>query len=229
MDLYSSKSSSFPQKLIILLFEFVLLVCSYWVLFGKGGILIMKAVGADFSFGDLERNLVLFSLMLLVFVRLKLTLFYLIKRSIPWAEAFSIPFAFGLYYLGFSLLGFHKQIPLDVLDGLAIGLFLFGSFINSYSEIWRDRWKKRTENIGKLYTKGLFKYAMHINYFGDILWVIALALLTRNIYAVAIPIFLVCFFVFYNIPLLDRYLSEKYKAAFTDYALSTKKLIPFIY
>ena len=70
---------------------------------------------------------------------------------------------------------------------------------------------------------------MHINYFGDILWVAALAILTRNYYASIVPILLFVMFVFYNIPMLDKYLSTKYGKAFQEYQKKTKKLIPFIY
>lgn len=77
--------------------------------------------------------------------------------------------------------------------------------------------------------QGFFKYSMHINYFGDILWVIAYAVITRNWYSVSIPIFLFSFFVFYNIPKLDKYLQEKYGNSFEVYAIRTRKFIPFIY
>lgn len=61
------------------------------------------------------------------------------------------------------------------------------------------------------------------------LWVTAYALITRNWYAVSIPVFLFCFFAFYNAPKLDKYLNNKYGAAFKRYAETTKMLIPFIY
>ena len=70
---------------------------------------------------------------------------------------------------------------------------------------------------------------MHINYFGDLLWVTALALITRNVWSTVIPVFLFCFFAFYNIPKLDAHLGQKYLKQFTDYQKRTKRLIPFIY
>jgi protein-S-isoprenylcysteine O-methyltransferase Ste14 len=70
---------------------------------------------------------------------------------------------------------------------------------------------------------------MHINYFGDILWVSAYAIITRNYYAIAIPILLFCLFAFWNIPALDKYLVNRYKREFHEYEKRTKKLIPLIY
>ena len=70
---------------------------------------------------------------------------------------------------------------------------------------------------------------MHINFFGDLLWVSAYAMITRNWYALIIPIFIFCFFAFANIPKLDAYLAKKYSTEFEDYSKKTKKFIPFIY
>ncbi len=156
-------------------------------------------------------------------------MFYLIKRKIPWEEAFSIPFAFALYYIGFAMLGYTCRTELGFIDDIAIALFLSGSYLNTGSELARDKWKKDPANKGKLYTIGLFRYSMHINYFGDLLWVIAYAIVTRNIYSVFIPVFLFSFFAFYNIPKLDKYLAGRYGKQFEEYSKRTKKFIPFIF
>ena len=107
---------------------------------------------------------------------------------------------------------------------------LFRSVVlNSAGEILRNQWKKSPENIGKIYTDGFFKYSRHINYFGDLLWVIAYAMITKNVWSISIPIFLFSFFAFYNAPKLDKYLKEKYGNDYDEYAKKTKMLIPFIY
>ena len=84
-------------------------------------------------------------------------------------------------------------------------------------------------NKDKIYTEGFFKYSRHINYFGDILWVAAYALVTKNWYAATIPIILFCFFALYNAPKLDKYLKDKYGKSYEEYAKKTKMLIPYIY
>jgi len=44
-----------------------------------------------------------------------------------------------------------------------------------------------------------------------------------------VPVFLFCFFAFYNAPELDKYLKEKYGKEYDQYAGKTKMLIPFIF
>ena len=229
MDIYQNKSRSYAQKLYIFAMEIILLWISWNILLGNWGTMIMSWFGFDFFKGDATRALVLFILMCVVFIRLKITMLVFLNRAIPWEEAIEIPFAFGLYYFGFALLGFHKEMEFGSVDIVGILIFVLGSYLNTASEYSRDRWKKKPENTGKLYTSGLFSYSMHINYFGDILWVSGLALVSRNYYAGIIPLLLLCFFIFWNIPVLDKYLSSKYRESFHEYSLKTKKLIPYIY
>ncbi len=227
MDLYNQKDKSIPQKTILIILEIVILGISYWILFA-GGYNALFSSSYPIT-GNETRHLLLFIFNLVVFLRILITMFYLIKRHIPWEEAFSIPFAFAVYYIGFALLGYKSQRSIDFIDIIAIGIFILGSYVNTGSELSRDAWKRNPLHKGQLYTKGLFKYAMHINYFGDLLWVTGYAILTRNWYSVLIPIFLFCFFAFYNIPKLDSYLASKYGQQFDEYKKRTKKFIPFIY
>jgi steroid 5-alpha reductase family enzyme len=137
--------------------------------------------------------------------------------------------AFGLYYVGFSLFAGPVSAPLGAAAYVGIALFLIGSLINSGSELIRDKWKKNPANKGVLYTGGLFRYSMHVNYFGDLLWVSGLAFMTANIWSVIVPLLLFCLFAFFNAPMLDKHLAEKYGDAFEEYRAKTKKIIPFIY
>ena len=199
------------------------------VRFQTGGSLLLNLIGVSEVSAPVGRRMIIFLFSLIVFLRMGLTIIYLLKRRIPWEESISVSLAFGLYYLGFALLVLPTDKSLEIIDFIGIGLFLLGSFINTFSELQRHFWKKKTENQGKIYTQGLFQYAMHINYFGDLCWVTAYALITRNLYASLIPVLLICFFVFYNIPKLDRYLASKYGNDFDSYQKNTKKLIPFLY
>ena len=121
---------------------------------------------------------------------------FMLKRKIPWEESMSVPFVFGLYFIGFPLFVLPISQPIDGLDYFAFAIFILGCILNSGGEILRNNWKKKPENKGKIYTQGFFKYSRHINYFGDILWVIAYALITKNVWSVTIPIFLFCFLPF---------------------------------
>lgn len=228
MDLYSVKSRSIPQKLLILTIEILLLVLAYWILFSGGGAVVFEKIGIAVTEGNYQSRIITFVFSLIVFFRITFMMFYLLKRKIPWEESFSIPMAFALYFIGFAFFVYNRTVAIDWIDYLGIIIFIIGSYLNTASELQRHFWKKRSENKGKLYTSGLFKHSMHINFFGDVLWVIGYAIVTRNPYSIIIPILLLCLFVFFNIPVLDKYLAGRYKE-FGSYSAKTKKLIPYIY
>ncbi len=194
MELYGQKSKSIPQKIIIHILEIFFIILSYWILFLHGGDFIQNKLGIYNAVNAFNRRIIIFLFNIVIFFRLGFMMFYLLKRKIPWEESISVPFAFALYYLGFTLFVLPINKNIDWFDFLAIAIFIEGCFTNTSSELLRDIWKQKYENKGKLYTKGLFKYSVHINYFGDLLWVSAYALITRNLYSIAIPIFLFCFF-----------------------------------
>lgn len=229
MDLYGQKSKSIPQKLIIHFFELVFLWLSYWMLFRGGGEWLEQHLHIQNAAGAENRRMIIFSFNVIIFLRIAYTTFFLIKRKMQWEETFSIAFAFALYYAGFSLFVLPSSQGLDGFDYFAILLFATGCVLNTGGEILRDRWKRDPENKGKIYTGGFFRYSRHINYFGDLLWLSAYALATKNWYAIIIPVLLFAFFAFYNAPELDKYLAAKYGKAYDDYAAGTKMLIPFVY
>jgi steroid 5-alpha reductase family enzyme len=224
MDLYGQKGPSWTQKSWIVGAELALLAASYLVLFGS----LLRGVRAFDDSPSLPRNLTLFAFNLIVFARFLLTLFVFLERRIPWQEAFSIPVAFAMYLGGFPLLARPSSVRFGPLEVVGIALFLVGSFVNTYSEHQRRRFKRRRGNEEKLYTGGLFSLSMHPNYFGDLLWVSGYACVTRNPFAWAIPAFLFFFFYFYNIPKLDQHLGQHYGATFVAYRRRTRRLVPFL-
>ncbi|WP_346239340.1 methyltransferase family protein [Niabella insulamsoli] len=229
MDLYGKKSKSVPQKLIIHLLEILLLWLSYRILFQEGGAWVENFLHIDNAGVQKGRRMIIFIFNIVVFLRLGFMMIVLLQRRIPWEESFSVPLAFAVYYVGFSILVLPTQKAVDGLDIFAIVLFIFGSVLNTGGELLRHRWKRLPENKGKLYTGGFFKYSRHINYFGDLLWVTAYAVITRNWYAGIIPVLLFCLFAFYNAPKLDHYLKVKYGAQYDSYAENARMLIPFLY
>ena len=76
---------------------------------------------------------------------------------------------------------------------------------------------------------GLFRNAMHINYFGDLVLFAGWVLLTRRWVLLVVPGLMLLGFMFFNMPALDRYLAERYGEAFRADVARTKKLIPFLY
>jgi protein-S-isoprenylcysteine O-methyltransferase Ste14 len=229
MELYGQESKSIPQKIVIHLLEIALLYLSYWILFQGGGTWCEKHLHISNATENEERKIIIFAFNIIIFLRLAYMMIFLLKRKIPWEESASIPFAFALYFIGFPLFVLPVSGPIGSLGYFAIFLFALGCILNSGGEILRNQWKKIPQNKGKIYTGGFFRYSRHINYFGDLLWVIAYALMTKNIYSISVPIFLFCFFAFYNAPKLDKYLKTKYGVGYDDYAAKTKMLVPFIY
>lgn len=224
MELYGQKSRSLPQKGVIVLSELALLTASYFVLFGN----LLHGVRAFGTHPSQVRNAALFGLNVVIFCRISITLFVFLKRAIPLEEAVSIPMAFALYLLGFPLMAHGADTPWGAPDVIGVGLFCLGSLVNTGSEWQRYRFKQRPESSGRLFTHGLFGLSMHVNYFGDLLWVSGYAAVTRNVYAALVPIFLFVFFYFFNIPKLDAYLKRRYGSQFEDYARKTSRLIPYL-
>ncbi len=133
-----------------------------------------------------------------------------------------------LFYLFGVSAGRHPE-AMGLIELVGVVLFVSGSYLNTGAEYQRYRWKRRVENHGRLYTSGLFRYAMHINYFGDSLTYLGLALITLEL----VPLF-ACFGIIVNflvlqIPKQDKHLAQKYGNEFSDYAGETKRFIPFIY
>ncbi|HRP70923.1 MAG TPA: DUF1295 domain-containing protein, partial [Turneriella sp.] len=228
LDLYSQHSKSYPQKALILFLEILFLAASYFLMFTDA---FVPYFGSSFSGSvpGIDRRAAIFVFSTVVFLRMNFMIFFLLKRRIPWGEAFEVPLAFAVYYLGFAFLVEAQPMAWRFLDLLGITLFAVGSYLNSASEWQRHAWKAEPENRGKLYTRGLFSLSMHVNYFGDVLWVSGYAVLTLNIYSAAIPAMLFTFFAFYNIPKLDTHLAEKYGEAFVAFAATTRKFVPWVY
>jgi protein-S-isoprenylcysteine O-methyltransferase Ste14 len=229
MELYGQESKSIPQKVVIHILEILFLWLSYWILFQHGADYLQNELGIHNAGDTAGRRTIIFVFNAVIFLRLAFTMFYLVKRKIPWEESVSVPIAFAIYYVGYSLLVLPVDKPIDWIDYLAVLLFVVGCTLNTAGELLRDIWKRDPENKNRIYTQGFFKYSMHINYFGDLLWVTGYAIITRNWYSGSIPAFLFSFFAFYNIPKLDKYLHEKYGEDYERYAKQTKKFIPFVY
>ena len=131
------------------------------------------------------------------------------------------------YTFGISA-GSHPE-PIGSIDIAGVAMFLIGSYINTLADYRRFSWKRQVENKGRLYTSGLFKYSMHINYFGDAVAYFGLALITYNIFCLCISMGMFVYFIAFEIPRLDEHLGKKYRNEFSEYSQVTKRFIPFVY
>lgn len=179
--------------------------------------------------GDYTRQVVLMFFLLFYVSRLIVTVFVFLKRKMDWSEMLIVSGLMAFVLFSFAKVGGSSNEPVGAFDCFSGLLYLFGSWLNTYSEYTRYIWKKRDRNKGHLYTEGLFKYSMHINYFGDIVLFIGFALITFRFSMLFIPLFMALNFIFFIIPRLDKYLATKYGEEFEKYAGRTKKFIPGIY
>ncbi|MFD6285995.1 methyltransferase family protein [Streptomyces sp. NPDC060205] len=185
--------------------------------------------GTDRVDAEPLRRGVLFALSAVYLLRFVATTFVMLKRSMEWSEAATVGVWVVVIHGTMAYLGGTNSASVGVVTWLGVVLYVVGSYLNTGSEYQRKLWKRAPEHKGKLYTEGLFKYSMHINYFGDVVLFTGFALVTGSLWALVIPAIMACMFSFMNIPMLDKYLAERYGAAFDEYAKKTAKLVPFVY
>ncbi len=227
--MHGIKETSNTLRIVWFVSHSIFLYIAYLICFDDKLLWLDSILDVDFQGGNFYRRCCLWGFGVLMYIRMNLTTFHLLKRKMPIEELFGVIIGCAVYQIGFVLLGGWQSSPLSLLDVFGILLFIIGSYINTYSELQRKRFKDDPNNNGKLYTQGLFKYARHINYFGDICWVTGWAIVTNNIWSMFIPISLTLGFIFLFIPELSRYLETNYVDEYLDWKKQTKKLIPFIY
>jgi len=200
-----------------------------WLLLG-GGLDVLRAHWGDgWSLASPLRRRLLFAAALVYFLRVLATTFVTLKRKMGWGEAVLIAVWVLVIDLLFALLGGTNPRAVGAVTMLGALLYVAGSWLNTGSELQRKWWKDRPENAGRLFTGGLFRYAMHINYFGDELLFTGYALITGRAWALLVPLLMLAGFLFFNIPELDRHLRAHYGAEFEAYARRTHSFVPFIY
>ncbi len=164
------------------------------------------------------------------FLRLIVTGLYLLKRKIGCDEAAIVAGWVLFIHILFAYLGGSNPKTLNpAVTAAALSLYAAGSILNTLSALQRKWWKQNPANERRLYTQGLFRYAMHINYFGDELLFTGYALVTGSAWGLLVPLLMAAGFVFFNIPQLDKHLREHYSSDFQAYARHTKKFVPFLY
>ncbi|MBW2618135.1 MAG: DUF1295 domain-containing protein [Deltaproteobacteria bacterium] len=179
--------------------------------------------------GDaIRRGLVLFCLIVYA-VRVTVTTLVFLKRKFPWAEAFIITVWMTFALLAFARVGGSNPQPMGLLEIIGLALFLSGSYLNTWSEYHRQRFKADPATQGRLYTEGLFRLSRHVNYFGDVVLFSGLALVTGRLVMLVIPLIMALNFILFFIPRQEAYLANKYGPQFQDYAKRTRKFIPLIY
>ena len=179
--------------------------------------------------GNFLRHIFILSCFIIYFLRLLGTLFIFFQRKMYWMEAIIIANLMPWIFPYVSWVGGNNDQPIGLIEIGGLFLFLFGSYLNTTSEYSRHTWKQKQENKGHLYTNGLFKYARHINYFGDIILFTGLAAVAHLFSLLVIPVSMLLIFIVILIPLKERYLKVKYGSEFDKYVTRTKKIVPMLY
>lgn len=224
--------STAPKMVFALGLLLVIIFCAWLALF-EGWTSIGLALGRTWSLADPTRARILLACAVLYWIRLLITFFYLLQRKVGWDEVFGLLLYVAVIEIGLFLVGggaFRDHpVSLGWVDGVAFVLLLFGSFLNTFSEMQRKWWKADPAHTGHCYTGGLFRFSMHINYFGDVVMFTGWCLLTSNPWTLVLSLIMALLFIFVHIPGLDAHLAHKYGEEFKAYAKNTKRLIPFIY
>ena len=227
--MHGIKETSSTLRLLGLVIHTIFLYIAYLICFDDKLMWIDDILGVNFNEGNIYRKSCLLTFGIIMYIRMNLTTLHLLKRKIQIDEFFGVIIAYATYQIGFVLLGGWNPYQFGILDFIGILLFIIGSYLNTCSEIQRKRFKQDSNNNGKLYTLGLFKYARHINYFGDMCWVTGWAIVSHNLWSGLVPVLLILGFIFFFIPELTKYLEQNYTDEYKDWEKRTKKLIPFIY
>ncbi len=212
-----------PKILIVVVFSSVIAIIGTCMFSGSAQLVPLVMTG------NTLRQIILFIGLVIYSLRMLVALFVFLKRRMSWGEGLLVSVVMSLIIFALAYYGGNQKKAVGVVDYIGIVLYLCGSFLHSCSEYQRYVWKQRVENKGHLFTGGLFRYSMHMNYFGDVVLFTGLALITRVTSMLVIPLFIALNFVAILIPSLDTYLARKYSTEFTAYASKTKKFIPFIY
>ena len=149
MDLYKSTGRSIPQRILLLAVQTVVMVVAGWLLLG-GDKTLNGWFGWRLGQHDGHRQVVLFALFLISYARITFMVLVLLRRPISWQEALAVPAGFALYYVGFPLFSLVSHTSITRLDSAYVVLFLLGSWVSTYSEWLRDRWKRDPQRTSSL-------------------------------------------------------------------------------
>ena len=229
LNMYELKGTSAAQRLVLAVLVGIWVLAAWWMLTGGGLTVLGAQFGRAWHEGEAARRICLAAGFSIYYLRILFTQFVFLKRGMSWNESLTIAVWLLIIVLLLGISGGTNEAQFGVVGVAGVVLFVLGSWINSYSEFARHKWKRRPENSGRLYTGSFFRYSRHPNYLGDLLLFSGLCLIAGAWMTITVPVLMVAGFVGVNIPVLDAHLHDHYGSAFDEYAQRTRKLIPFVY
>ena len=119
--------------------------------------------------------------------------------------------------------------PLNLLDGLAMALVLFGILFESIADAQLAGFRARPGNRGKVMDKGLWRFSRHPNYFGEccVWWGFYLfAVATGGWWSIVSPLLMTFLLLRVSgVTLLESGIAER-RPAYRDYVNSTNAFFP---
>jgi steroid 5-alpha reductase family enzyme len=219
--------SLLPKLVFIIILAASILLASYLMFVDYE--LIITSLQKYKLTGNYSRQIIIVTCSLVYLARVIFMMFAFLHRKFFFREALTVTVIMSLvlFFLGYTAGSNNSAI--NFLDIAGLFLYFIGSFISTWSEYQRNKWKKNPENKNKLYTSGWFQYSRNINYFADIILFSGFALITQKLSMQLIPLFMTLNFILILIPSKERYLQKKYGIVFQNYTKNTKRVIPFIY
>ena len=227
--IYRDRSPSMKSKAALVCVHLLIAVAALWLMFWGGIYKVDSFLGRSHQLATRVRRGILMGAAGLYFLRTAMTILVFLKRRMGWPEVGIIALWMMVARILFAYLGGRDDTSFGMMGIIGVVLLLAGSVVNTATEWQRHQWKQQLENAGHLYTGGLFRYARHINYFGDEVLFTGWALITGQVELLIIPAIMAFGFLFGNIPALNRYLEERYGDDFQDYERTTKRFIPYVY
>ncbi len=121
---------------------------------------------------------------------------------------------------------------LQISDYIGIGIWVIGFFFEFTGDLQMYLFKRKTENKGKIMTKGLWKFSRHPNYFGEItMWtgIFTLGLYpygVLNFVGIISPIIIALALIFVSgIPLAEKRYDTN--TEYQEYKRKTNALLPW--
>lgn len=207
----------------------MVVVFAIWLLLEPGMPEVENRFGWPHQLATEPRRLMLAAAAAFYFLRTLATVFIFIRRRMPWQEVGAIALWVAIIDVLFAFAGGRNGAPFGLTGMLGTGLMLVGSVVNTGSELQRHIWKRQPENAGHVYTRGLFRFSRHINYFGDEMLFTGWALMAGRAGLLAIPIIMAFGFIFASIPAQERHMEERYGNEYRRYAAAVKRFIPYVY
>ena len=132
--MYELGGGSTGERITLAVIVGAWVLLGWWILAGGGVAEIGAWVGRNWRQGDAARRMCLATGFSIYYVRILFTEFVFLKRGVSWSEVFMIAPWLLIIVLLLGVEGGMNSSPLGAAGALGFGLFLLGSWMNSYAE-----------------------------------------------------------------------------------------------